>query len=86
MAKIINFNATEIINLCSPEDANEPPFTMKLSNEEIQSYDTHPLEIKVPCHTQSVKRNVKLTTECAGAFAGAQNKDGYPFNVPLIFL
>ena len=32
----------------------------------------------VPCHTQLVER---MTTECAGAFAGAQN----PFNVPQIF-
>ena len=85
LANKINFNTTDIIHLCSPEDATDAPFTMKLSKEEIQSYDTHPFEINVPCHTQSVKRNVKLTTECAGAFAGAQNKDGYPFNEPLFF-
>ena len=81
LANKINFNATEINNICSLEDTTEPPITMKLSIEEIQSYETHPFELNVPCHTQSVERNVKLTTECAGAVAGAQNQDGYAFNV-----
>ena len=49
-ASKINFNPTEINHLCSLEDATEPPIIMKLSNEEIQSYETHPFEINVPCH------------------------------------
>ena len=52
LASKINFNATEINHLCSLEDTTEPPITMKLSNEEIQSYETHPFEINVPCHRQ----------------------------------
>ena len=71
----MNFEATEINHLCSPEDSTEPPITMKLSREEIQSYDTHSFEYNVPSHTHSVERNVKLTmTECAGAVAGAQKR------------
>ena len=44
----INFKATEINHLCSFEDASEPAITMKLSNEDIQSYETHPYELYVP--------------------------------------
>ena len=57
----MNFEATEINHLCPLEDSTEPPITMKLSREEIQSYDTHSFEYNVPSHTHSVERNVKLT-------------------------
>ena len=52
LASKINFNTTEINHLCSLEDDTEPSITMKLSNEEIQSYETHPFEINVPYHRQ----------------------------------
>ena len=52
LASKINFIATEINHLCSFEDDTEPPITMKLSNEEIQSYETHPFKINLPYHRQ----------------------------------
>ena len=59
MAGKINFKATEINNLCSLEDATRRHFTTQLSNEEIQSYETHSFEFNVPSRTLIFYKHMK---------------------------
>ena len=80
-ANILNFQATSINELCSLNEATEPPIIMQLSEEVLKGFINHPFELDIPCHTQSVERNVRLTTECAAAVPGTLNQEGYAFNV-----
>ena len=80
-ANEINFQATSINELCSLNDATEPPIIMQISDDVLKSFVNNPFELDIPCHTQSVERNVRLTTECAAAVPGTSNQEGYAFNV-----
>ena len=80
----LNFKAARISQLCPWEGANvtEPCITTALSNEELIKFTETPLELpNIPCHSQAVEREVKLTTESSAAVAGINNQQGFAFNV-----
>ncbi|KAF0293072.1 hypothetical protein FJT64_009039 [Amphibalanus amphitrite] len=49
----------------------EPPCVRFLSDGDLEALVDEPLRTRVPCHTQSTERAVKLTTQSSGAVAGA---------------
>lgn len=78
----LNFKATKISEVCPWKDATEPNITSGLSNEELLKFTEAPLELQnIPCHTQAVEREVKLTTQASAAVAGIENQQGFAFNV-----
>ena len=63
------------------ERANiERPCTRPLSDAELSAFLEQPYRTRVPCHTQSTERAVKLTTESAAAVSGTDRQDGYSHN------
>ncbi|KAF0294694.1 hypothetical protein FJT64_007668 [Amphibalanus amphitrite] len=58
----------------------EPPCVRFLSDGDLEALVDEPLRTRVPCHTQSTERAVKLTTQSSGAVAGAVRQDGYSLN------
>jgi hypothetical protein len=83
----VNFNAVKYWELCSmrKEDnvwvflnsfskyvaVTEPPI---LKGVDLSPYLTEPFTSDLPCHTQSVERMVKLTTEVSKAVCGRVNQ------------
>ena len=60
------------------ELVSEPPYIASLSDEEISSILTHPLQVpKWPNHTQAVERAVKAVTEASAAVSGFEERDGF---------
>lgn len=83
----INFKAKTYYNLIDWTKVNitEPPLTKDLSLTELQtivnlgsSADVSQSPIfRLPCHTQSVERTVKLVTEASQRVADEVRRDGY---------
>ena len=48
----------------------EPPLTIGLSDEDLNSFILTPLNTPYPCHTQPVERFVKLTSKSTGKITG----------------
>ena len=59
----------------------EPPCTIGLTSEQLAALAGSPLATKVPCHTQSTERAVKLTTEAVATVVGADRQDGRALNI-----
>ena len=80
----LNFDAATISQLCPWESgkATEPCITSHLTNEELLKFTENPLELpNIPCHSQAVEREVKLTTQSSAAVSGINNQQGFAFNV-----
>jgi hypothetical protein len=80
----LNFQATKISQLCPWEGASvtEPCITTGLTNEELLKFTETALELpNIPCHSQAVEREVKLTTQSSAAVSGIDNQQGFAFNV-----
>ena len=82
-ANKLNFHAEKISELCSWARAVEPAVTLDKTDDEIKAFSNIPLKLSVPCHSQAVEREVKLTTEASTAVAGVENQQGYAFNVKI---
>src|SRR6218665_1785208 len=56
-----------------------PSCTSQWTNMEVQGTEVTPTVIfrNFPCHTQAVKRHVKLVTEAATAVCGQNSRDGF---------
>ena len=83
----LNFNAATISQLCPWESgkATEPCITSHLTNEELLKFTENPLELpNIPCHSQAVEREVKLTTQSSAAVSGINNQQGFAFNAYLL--
>lgn len=59
----------------------EPPCTFGLTSARLAALVDSPLSTKVPSHTQSTERAVKLTTEAVATVAGADRQDGRALNI-----
>ena len=79
----MNFHAEKISELCGWEGAVEPAVTLDKTDDEIKEFSNIPLQICVPCHSQAVEREVKLTTEASTSVAGVENQQGYAYNVKI---
>jgi len=55
----------------------EPPYTMSMTTEELNSFIDHPLRTAIPCHSQGVERCVKVVTEASSEVFGADARDGF---------
>lgn len=84
----LNFKAEDYIDLISWQDCNitEPPLTFKYSEKELKDMlisgcgtENENLMAfpKLPCHTQTVERCVKLVTEASLAVCGHDARDGF---------
>ena len=66
----------DLINWGALETFTEPPLTKRLSESKIKSFiETNALwdDIpKIPCHTQSVERHIKLVTQAAEKVCGPE--------------
>ena len=79
----VNFRATsftDMVDLRRQEYDVEPPYVRSLSSEELAQLVASPLKTKVPNHTQSTERAVKLTTESVSAVSGSRRQDGLSLN------
>lgn len=80
----LNFNATEYTELIDWNSVklSPPPLLRNTSNDEIkyfiQSGEVPNWVVKnFPCHTQSVKRCVKLVSEASMKVCGYESRNGY---------
>ena len=81
----LNFNATDYIGLIDWQDQTvitEPPLTMNKTDEELLRYireEETPYLVyeRFPCHTQAVKRCVKLVTEASAVVCAEARRDGF---------
>lgn len=82
----INFDCTNYYDMIDWQDKNlvltEPPLLRNLETDDLKKIvDEGNVEKfdfpKFPCHTQSVERCVKLTTEAAGSVAGQVAREGF---------
>lgn len=81
----INFESHDYHDMIDWQDKNlsltEPPLLQfleirdieKIINEVVKTFDF----TKFPCHTQSVERGVKITTEAASSVAGNKAREGF---------
>ena len=71
----------DLIDWGALETFTEPPLTKRLSESQLKSFiNTNALwdDIpKIPCHTQSVERHIKLVTQAGEKVCGPENKDGF---------
>ena len=58
------------------EQMTEPPFTARMSNEEIKRFELHPLVLDVPSNSQHVERFIRVTTEIGTKSADSTLCDG----------
>ena len=58
------------------EQMTEPPFTARMSNEEIKRFELHPLVLDVPSNSQHVERFIRVTTEIGTKSADSTLRDG----------
>lgn len=65
--KMVDLNADDIIL---------PPALMNFTDIQIEEMRIQPLDMKHPCHNQSVERHVKLVTEAASQVSGFKRRDG----------
>ena len=82
----INFIAemyTELIDW-ETSQLSEPPFTLNImniknmTNEQLTSVKNSPLEVPAyPCHTQAVKRAIRLVTEASSSVIGHEAREGF---------
>ena len=76
----INFKATSYTELIDLNKAGltEPPLTLSLSDSQIISFKETPFKVpNYPCHTQAVKRAVRLVSEASSKVVGQKARDGY---------
>ncbi|KAF2892906.1 hypothetical protein ILUMI_13268 [Ignelater luminosus] len=78
----INFNATDFVEIIAWQFYKliESPLLATLSDEDLPNMVQNPTikEIaKYHCHTQAVKRSIKLVTEASMAVCGETNRDGF---------
>ena len=72
----ININ---VINFSGPhmwEQVREPPLTKNLSVDEILNFRIKRFASNCLCHSQSVERNVALTSRCAKEVVGVKRQTG----------
>ena len=81
----LNFNADYIHELCTWDDATEPAITLGVPDEELFKYLETPLSLDVPCHTQSVEREVRLTTESSAAVSGIGSQERHQVKLKIHF-
>ena len=56
----------------------EPPFLTSLSDEKVLGVLEKPLSVpKLPNHTQSVERGIRVMTEACTKVSGYKARDGY---------
>ncbi|KAK0048904.1 hypothetical protein Bpfe_021670 [Biomphalaria pfeifferi] len=66
----INYDATNYVDLINWEDIQEPPLTMKLTDDDIAKFSNEPLTLNYKNHTQGVERCIKLVTDASKAVYG----------------
>jgi hypothetical protein len=78
-----DFGASSYDKLINWKNTTEPPLLSELTTEELDQIRACPEgnetmnEIKkIPCHTQSVERAVKLVTEASQAVCGEKRRNG----------
>ena len=64
----MNFNESNV---------SEPPLTKNLTDEEVQYIVTEPIRFKHPCHSQAVKRHMRLVTEASRVASTFKRRDGF---------
>ena len=80
---VINFEAASFHSMIEWKDYSEPPLTKHVSDScLINSFKTKIFERidklkRVPCHTQSVERHIKLVTEASSQVCGHHNREGF---------
>ena len=79
----MNFHAEKISELCSWARAVEPAVTLDKTDDEIKAFSNIPLKLSVPCHSQAVEREVKLTTKASTSVPGIENQQGYACNIKI---
>ena len=55
---------------------SEPPYTMDMTVEQVETFIQEPLDLNHPCHNQAVERHVKLVTEASAAVSNFSRRDG----------
>ena len=56
----------------------EPPFTLDFMEAELRAIKEAPLEVPhYACHTQAVKRAIKLVSEASAAVVGQKAREGF---------
>lgn len=82
----IDFKSNTYYDLIDWQSSNliltEPPLLREVTTEDLKKIvDDGNIKMftfpKFPCHTQSVERCVKLTTEASGSVAGQKSRDGF---------
>ena len=58
------------------EQMTEPPFTLRMSNDEIKRFEAKPLILDVPSNSQHVERFIWVTTEIGTKSANPTLRDG----------
>ena len=77
MVSPINFHASAYYKLVNFNESNviEPPLTKNLTDEEVQYFVTEPIRFKHPCHSQAVKRHMRLVTEASRVASTFKRRD-----------
>lgn len=78
----LNFNAKHYTNLIdwNKTTITEPPLTKNLNYDQLMEIVTNPKKtsiFKMPCHTQSVERGVKLVSEASRNICGPEARHGF---------
>ena len=55
----------------------EPLLNKEILTEGLNNFPKNPLTIKLPCHSQSVERCIKMVTKASYEVYGKDSKEGY---------
>ena len=75
----VDQNMHNLKDLLSPMERSltEPPLIKEISTKELNRFARNPLTIKIPCHSHSVERCIKMVTEASQQGYGKDSRDGY---------
>ena len=71
-----NYDAEDYPELISAF-LHEPPYTLMLTDDEIQAFQGQPLVLNIPSNSVQTKRTIRTMTEVVGKTADSDMRDGW---------